>query len=146
MPKVGSIAPLAATCGALLCVSLPSSGRLASKVGPAASVAQAPEAAGVAVALAEREGRARTLRMPGRVALDEARVYRVNAGMGGSIRDVLPVVTGSRVRKDQVLGSFYAPDAATELSLFVINHLGYDPETSHRNTPPGADASRPSGS
>jgi hypothetical protein len=57
--------------------------------------------------------------MRARVALDEARVCRVNAGTSRSIRDV---------------------------ALFVIHGLGYDPETSRRNTPPEADESRASGS
>ncbi|MFL5303428.1 MAG: efflux RND transporter periplasmic adaptor subunit, partial [Anaeromyxobacteraceae bacterium] len=48
------------------------------------------------------------------------------AGLMGSVRDVAPVTTGSRVRKNQVLGSFYAPDASSILQLFVLNTQGFD--------------------
>jgi Cu(I)/Ag(I) efflux system membrane fusion protein len=141
-------AVLAAACGALLCVSLPSSGLLAPRGGAAAAPnpGHGQASLGAAVAAVGRAGGARSLRMPGRVALDEARVYRVNAGVSGSIRDVSPVVTGSRVRKDQLLGSFYAPETSMAVSLFLVHTLGYDPAATPRSTPPEANASRASSS
>ncbi|HET9596711.1 MAG TPA: efflux RND transporter periplasmic adaptor subunit [Anaeromyxobacteraceae bacterium] len=80
---------------------------------------------GIAVVPVQRSARARSLRALGRVAPDEARLYKLNAGANGSIRDVASVVTGSRVRKDQVLGSFYAPDTISVTQLFILNTQGY---------------------
>ncbi|HET8539983.1 MAG TPA: efflux RND transporter periplasmic adaptor subunit [Anaeromyxobacter sp.] len=73
------------------------------------------------VTLAERT---RALRLLGRVAPDEARTYRINAGVGGSVRDLAPVTTGSRVKRGQVLGSFYGPEAYPIISLFIANIAG----------------------
>jgi Cu(I)/Ag(I) efflux system membrane fusion protein len=80
---------------------------------------------GMTVAPAVRAAGTRTLRVLGRVAADEARLYKVNAGMAGSVRDV-SAATGSRVRKGEVLGTFYAPDAASMLQLFIVNTQGFD--------------------
>ncbi len=81
---------------------------------------------GILVSPVRRAPGARTLRALGRVAPDEARLYKLNAGVAGSVRDVPAVATGSRVRKGQVLGSFYAPDAISVMQLFVLNTQGYD--------------------
>jgi membrane fusion protein, copper/silver efflux system len=63
----------------------------------------------------------RTLRVFGRVAPDETRVYKVNAGIDGFIRDVSSVTTGSQVEKDQWLASFSAPAALTTIQLYILN-------------------------
>ena len=62
----------------------------------------------------------RTLRLLGRVAPDETRVYRVNAGVAGYIREVLPVTTGSQVKKDQVLASFSSPDSIGAIQAYLV--------------------------
>jgi membrane fusion protein, copper/silver efflux system len=79
---------------------------------------------GLVVTSAERAAGVRTLRVLGRVAPDEARLYRVNAGVNGSMRDVSPVATGSHVKKNQILGSFYAPDTIPATQLFILNTQG----------------------
>jgi len=61
----------------------------------------------------------RSVHAPGKVVPDETHLYRVNAGVAGSLRDVADVTPGDRVRKDQVLGSFYAPDAISVIQLFI---------------------------
>lgn len=76
---------------------------------------------GVRVSAVERTAGTRSLRAIGRVMPDETRVYRVNAGIEGSIRDLSAVTTGSRVRKDQVLGSFWAPGAISVIQLYILN-------------------------
>jgi Cu(I)/Ag(I) efflux system membrane fusion protein len=81
---------------------------------------------GIVVRPAQRSARARTLRILGRVAPDEGRLYKLNAGVNGSIRELSAVTTGSRVKKDQVLGSFYAPETLSVMQLFVLNTQGYD--------------------
>jgi RND family efflux transporter MFP subunit len=52
----------------------------------------------------------RTIRVLGRVAVDETRVYRINAAIRGWIREIYPNTVGTLVRKDQPLASFYAPE------------------------------------
>ncbi len=79
---------------------------------------------GVVVSPVEKASGTRTLRVLGRVAPDEKRVYRINAGIDGSIRDVTAVTTGSRVRKDELLATFYAPNALSTIQLFLMNVAG----------------------
>jgi RND family efflux transporter MFP subunit len=47
-------------------------------------------------------------------------VYRVNAGVAGYVREVAPLTTGSRVRKDQMLASFSAPDAISFIQAYLV--------------------------
>jgi Cu(I)/Ag(I) efflux system membrane fusion protein len=81
---------------------------------------------GITVSPAQRSSGARALRVLGKVVPDETRLYKVNAGLNGSMRDVSAVTTGDRVRKGQVLGSFFAPDAISIMQLYVLNTQGYD--------------------
>jgi Cu(I)/Ag(I) efflux system membrane fusion protein len=80
---------------------------------------------GIVVAPARRSSGARALRLLGRVAPDETRLYKVNAGVNGSMRDVSPATTGSRVTKGEALGSFYAPEAVSPIQLYILNTQGY---------------------
>jgi Cu(I)/Ag(I) efflux system membrane fusion protein len=89
-----------------------------------AAIAVAPEQQrllGVTVHTVERGAARRTLRLPGRVTPDERRVYRVNAGIDGSIRGVAAATVGTRVRKDEVLATFWAPSALSTIQLFIAN-------------------------
>lgn len=79
---------------------------------------------GIVVSEVQRSAGTRSLRFVGRVTPDEKRVYRINGGIEGSIRDLSPATTGSRVKKDQVLGSFWAPNALSIIQLFIINVAG----------------------
>ncbi|MFL5293351.1 MAG: efflux RND transporter periplasmic adaptor subunit [Myxococcales bacterium] len=82
---------------------------------------------GIAVGTVARSASTRTLRVPGRVVPDEARLYRINSGVEGSFRDVAAdATTGSRVRKNQLLGSFYAPATINTLQVFLLNTAGRD--------------------
>jgi len=58
----------------------------------------------------------RLLRTTGRVAADENRTYPIVAAVSGWIRNVESVATGDVVKKDQVLASFFAPDAQFEMA------------------------------
>jgi Cu(I)/Ag(I) efflux system membrane fusion protein len=103
--------------------------RVAGAAPPAARVAVAPakqRVLGIAVAPAQRASGARVLRALGRVAADETRVHKLNAGVPGSFKDVAPVTTGDQVRRDQYLGSFYAPDIVMTAQLFILNSQGWD--------------------
>ena len=74
---------------------------------------------GVRLATVDRTSATHRLRLFGRVAPDEARIYKLNAGVDGSVREVSSVTTGSQVKKDQVLASFTAPSAATVIQLYM---------------------------
>ena len=65
-----------------------------------------------------------TLRLLGRVAVDENRLYVINATIDGWITGVLPVVAGTFVRKNQPLGSFYSPEflSAEQALLFALSN------------------------
>jgi Cu(I)/Ag(I) efflux system membrane fusion protein len=76
---------------------------------------------GVRVSPVERASGTHTLRLFGRVAPDETRVYKLNAGIEGAIREVSPVTTGSQVKKDQLLATFAAPNAASVIHLYMVN-------------------------
>jgi membrane fusion protein, copper/silver efflux system len=79
---------------------------------------------GVTVAPVREGAGTRALRLLGRVAPDEKRVYKVNAGVEGSIREVSPVTTGAFVKKDQLLATFWAPSALSIFQLFILNTAG----------------------
>jgi RND family efflux transporter MFP subunit len=74
---------------------------------------------GVRVGTVDRASGTQPLRLFGRVAADESRIYKLNAGADGSIREVSPVTTGTQVKKDQVLATFTAPSAATVIQLYM---------------------------
>jgi membrane fusion protein, copper/silver efflux system len=76
---------------------------------------------GVAVAPVEKAAGTRALRLFGRVVPDEGRVYKLNAGIDGFIKNVSPVTTGTRVRKDQVLATFSAPNGQGVIQTYIVN-------------------------
>ena len=65
---------------------------------------------GIRVATVEKTSGTRALRIPGRVTADETRVYRVNAGVDGFVRETHEDTVGSHVEKDQRLASIYSPE------------------------------------
>ena len=76
---------------------------------------------GVRVAAVEETSGSYNVRLVGRVAPDEARIYKLNAGIEGYIQDVSPGTTGSFVQRDQVLATFSAPNASMTLQTYVLN-------------------------
>ncbi len=68
---------------------------------------------GVRVEEVRKVGREENLRILGRVAADEARLYKVNAGADGLIREVSGATTGSLVKKEEVLASYFTNDSVT---------------------------------
>ena len=77
---------------------------------------------GVRVEQVEKRALTQTLRLLGRVAPDETRVYFINATVDGWITKTFPQTTGSLVRKDEVLASFYSPEflSAGQALLFAL--------------------------
>lgn len=65
---------------------------------------------GVRVEPARRRAAMRGLRLPGRVAVDESRLYRIYSISEGWIRELGPSTTGSVVERDARLASFYSQE------------------------------------
>jgi membrane fusion protein, copper/silver efflux system len=74
------------------------------------------QAIGIRVGVVSRSAGTRLLRTTGRVVTDENRTYPIVAAVSGWIRNVESVATGDVVKKDQVLASFFAPDAQFEMA------------------------------
>jgi len=76
---------------------------------------------GVRVEPVEKSSGAYEIRLLGRVAPDEARIYKLNAGIDGFIQEVSAATTGSLVKKDQTLATFSSPMAAMTIQTFILN-------------------------
>lgn len=81
---------------------------------------------GVRLGVVERISGTRTLRTTGRVVPNENAVYPLVAGANGLVRGVRGATTGSLVRKNEVLLSFFAPEfVSAQLSYFSgVDTLG----------------------
>jgi multidrug efflux pump subunit AcrA (membrane-fusion protein) len=75
---------------------------------------------GVRVEAAEKISGTEKLRLYGRVAPDETRMYRVNAGIDGYIREISTVTTGSHVGNGEWLATLAAPDARTPIQAYLV--------------------------
>lgn len=99
--------------------------------GPAASPpAQSPTGAvtidgptrrllGIRVAPVEKSGTTRTISAVGRVTPEDTRVYKIDSGVDGFIRETSNDSVGMLVKKDQKLASYYAPDFLAVASGFL---------------------------
>jgi RND family efflux transporter MFP subunit len=99
--------------------------------GPPGAVNVSPEKQqllGMQVHPVQKVAGTHALRLLGRVAADESRVFRINAGIEGFIREVAPVTTGDHVKKHQLLASFSAPGSLQLIQLYLLN-LGTDDRT-----------------
>jgi Cu(I)/Ag(I) efflux system membrane fusion protein len=76
---------------------------------------------GVRVDSVEKSSGDYKIRLLGRVAPDEGKIYKLNAGIEGYIQEISAATTGSFVRKDEVLATFSAPSASMTLQTFVLN-------------------------
>jgi multidrug efflux pump subunit AcrA (membrane-fusion protein) len=68
---------------------------------------------GVRVEEVRQADREETVRTLGRVVADEARLYKVNSGADGLIREVHGATTGSMVKKEEVLATYFTNDSVT---------------------------------
>jgi len=77
---------------------------------------------GVQVGVVEEKPVTQTIRLLGRVATDETRVYIINSTIDGWMTKVLPYSNGSLVKKYQVLASFYSPEflSAEQALIFAL--------------------------
>jgi membrane fusion protein, copper/silver efflux system len=88
---------------------------------------------GIRVATVETTSATRTLRIPGRVAVDETRVYRINAGVPGFVKETYDDVVGSYVKKDQRLAKINSPEFASAIG-------GYLSASERPQAPPSKEA------
>ncbi len=99
-----------------------------SSVMPTGTIYVSPEklqAIGVRVGRAERINVEQTLRVLGQVAVDETRIYRLNAAVNGWIRGTFPNSKGSLIKKDETLVTFYSPEflSAEQALLYSLGAL-----------------------
>jgi Cu(I)/Ag(I) efflux system membrane fusion protein len=73
---------------------------------------------GLKTAAVERSSGTETMRVAGKVAVDDSRTARINAGVDGWLRQTTDATVGTYVRKDQTLASFYSPE-------FIALEQGY---------------------
>jgi membrane fusion protein, copper/silver efflux system len=78
---------------------------------------------GIQVGLVEKKPLIHPFRISGRVAADETRIYRLNAVVDGWITKIFPNSTGSLVKKNEVLATFYSPEflSAEQALIFALN-------------------------
>jgi membrane fusion protein, copper/silver efflux system len=81
---------------------------------------------GVKVATVEKASWSDTRRLLGRVAPDETRIYRINAATDGWVKKMLPVTTGSLVKKDDLLATFYAPEFFSAMKAYLYGLRAVD--------------------
>lgn len=74
---------------------------------------------GIRVGAVEKTAFNYTLRVLGRVAADETRLYFINAATSGWVVHIEPATPGSLVKKDEVLASFYAPELLGAQQAFL---------------------------
>jgi membrane fusion protein, copper/silver efflux system len=65
---------------------------------------------GIQLASVESDSGTRTIRVFGKVAADETKVYRVSVGADGYVKSTENDAVGNRVKKDQHLAVIYSPD------------------------------------
>ena len=74
---------------------------------------------GIRLAMVEKSAGARTIRAVGRVLPEDTRVYAINSGVDGFIRETGGDSVGTVVAKDQKLAAYYAPDFIAAASGFL---------------------------
>jgi Cu(I)/Ag(I) efflux system membrane fusion protein len=77
------------------------------------------ELLGIQLATVQSSGSPRAVRVLGHVVPEDTRVYRVNSGMEGFIRETYNDSVGVRVNKDQKLATYYGPDVLAVESGFL---------------------------
>jgi membrane fusion protein, copper/silver efflux system len=95
---------------------------------PPGTVAISPErqqAVGIRVGQVEKRPFTHTVRLLGRVAADETRIFFINATIDGWITKTLPNTTGSFVKKNETLAAFYSPEflSAGQALIFALSAL-----------------------
>ena len=79
---------------------------------------------GIRVAAVEKSSGMENMRVLGRVMPEDTRVYRINAGMEGVVRETHDDSVGELVKKDQKLAAYYGGDALAVASGFLAATAG----------------------
>ena len=79
---------------------------------------------GISTATAERSGAPRMIRVPGRVVAEDTRIYRIDSGTDGFIRETFNDSVGSFVKKNQKLATCYGPEFLSIASGFLAATAG----------------------
>jgi RND family efflux transporter MFP subunit len=95
---------------------------------------------GVKVATVEKRPVSQTIRMLGRVAVDETRVYRINSTVDGWITKTSPKATGSLVRKDEALAAFYSSEFLPVQTTYIYTLSSNDRVGTQDLSLPGREA------
>jgi len=96
---------------------------------------------GIRVVPVEKTSGTRTLRILGRVLPEDTRVYTINSGMAGFVRETYNDSVGVQVKKDQKLATYYGADSLSVASGFLAATRvpGYPSKDGNRTTEyPGA--------
>jgi Cu(I)/Ag(I) efflux system membrane fusion protein len=81
---------------------------------------------GVKVATVEKAPWTPTLRVLGRVAPDENRIYRIISATDGWVKKILPVTTGSLVKEDELLATFFSPEFFSGIKAYLFGLRSLD--------------------
>jgi len=81
---------------------------------------------GVKVATVEKAPWNPTLRVLGRVAPDENHIYRINSATDGWVKKILPVTSGSLVKKDELLATFFSPEFFSGIKAYLYGLKSLD--------------------
>jgi Cu(I)/Ag(I) efflux system membrane fusion protein len=90
---------------------------------------------GVKIGQVEMAGGGQNLRLQGRVVPDELRTYVINATIDGWITGIGNNTTGSIVRKNEILGTFYSPEflSAQQALIFALGSMDRSMNTTGSN-------------
>jgi membrane fusion protein, copper/silver efflux system len=89
---------------------------------------------GVRVGTVATEAGIERIRLYGRVAAEETRIYKLNAGLDGYVRDLSGFTTGSAVKKDDWLITYSSPEIRQPIQGFVAALDSIDRETKNGTT------------
>jgi len=91
---------------------------------------------GISLATVGKVSETHTLRLLGRVVPDETRIYRINAATDGWIRETYNNTTGSIVKKDQILATFYSLNFLSAEQAYILSLGSTDRYRSDRKETP----------
>jgi len=95
---------------------------------------------GVKTGIVEKKPVSQTIRMLGRVAVDETRIFRINATIDGWITQTYPNATGSLVKKNETLAGFYSSEFLSAQQAYLFALRSEDRVGSQNSQLPGKDA------
>jgi membrane fusion protein, copper/silver efflux system len=87
--------------------------------------AERQQVIGVRLGAAEQTPGDQIIHTVGRVAADETRIFRITAAVDGWVQELKANATGVVVRKDDVLGAYYAPEflGAQQAHIYALSAL-----------------------